>query len=352
MTETTQGGDVSSGLRQGYWDAWKGIAIFAVIVIHTCVTNSLVLDSAEGATTLVTRQVVNFAVPIFFWLSGMMAAMSRRPKNLEYIRQRLAGIWPAYLFWTFVFILLLHRSDLADPFLVVSHIFTGTGIDIGYFVIVLSQMIILTPLIARIRSTRSHIAIIVAATLAGKFYTYFAAAGPLPELGRFPYSALPFIVWYPFYHLGYILAGRLNPDETRHRSLGVAAIACAIALLASIAEGVAFSSSRPELALTQLKASSMAYSLAVIAVMLLAYPALKARMPRHLSWIGQNSYIIYLAHLIPLGIVARIAVKLGLPIGTLAHILVVSVTTFGICVCGAIFARWAIPARFRRYVMG
>jgi hypothetical protein len=218
-------------------------------------------------------------------------------------------------------------------------------------------MIILTPLIARIRSVTSHLAIIVGLTLAGKVYTYAIALGLLglesfPILSIFPYSVLPFIVWYPFYHLGYIVTNWISLSPPRYGALTVALAAAISCLLMSIAECWAWLPIAPELASAQFKASSAAYSIAVFFVALLCLPILDRRVPRFVVFAGRNSYIIYLAHIIPLKIITKLASWVGLAAGTVQQVAIVATTTFLVCLTMAALGRKALPSQWQSYILG
>ncbi|KPF50454.1 hypothetical protein IP65_19785 [Novosphingobium sp. AAP1] len=358
MQIRTQSADASAGSRQAYWDGVKGIAIFAVIVIHVVPSREvLTLAQVDQWMMILTRQFVNFAVPTFLALSGMMAAMTSRPKDAKYVRLRLAKLWPAYLFWSVVFIVLFHRPDLRNPGAMAVDILAGQGIGIGYFVIVLSQMIILTPLLARIRSVAGHLGIIVGLTLAGKIYTYgttlgFMSLGSFPKLSNFPYSVLPFIVWYPFYHLGYMIANRIDISRPRYGALAIALFAMIVFLLISIAECTAWLRINPQLAAAQFKASSSAYSIALFFVAFLLSPILSRRVPQFLVFAGRNSYIIYLAHIIPLKLITKLASWVGLATGTIQQVAIVASGTFVVClVMAAVGRRW-LPDRLQPYILG
>lgn len=77
-----------------------------------------------------------------------------------------------YLVWTLIYLLLQKRQDFHSLKKIILDIVLGQGIGIGYFIIVLAQMILLTPFIARLQSIRIHFAVILLGTLAGLSLTY------------------------------------------------------------------------------------------------------------------------------------------------------------------------------------
>ncbi|WP_459667127.1 acyltransferase family protein [Novosphingobium sp. 11B] len=343
-------GGCSPRPRQGYWDAWKGIAIIAVIIIHACAINSLSLGGAETKLTVLVRQFVNFAVPMFLAISGLMAGLSKKPKNFDYILHRMLGLWPAYLLWTLIYILAFSRSHLLDPKSLILDVFAGAGIGIGYFVIVLSQMIVLTPLICKIRSLMMHAIIIFLFTAMGRVLTYYAVLGPYP-VGS-PFNGLPFFMWYPFYHLAFLIGSRVDLAVRRMKLLTISTIFIVVGLIASIIEGLELLPVDIGLASSQLKLTSTFFSLAVFLWSTLAFAILSKKTPKWLSWIGRNSYIIYLTHLIPLRAVASQNLKFRISVGQFANIFSVSLIVLLICLVGVAIGRRVLPKKLQPYFMG
>jgi fucose 4-O-acetylase-like acetyltransferase len=281
--------------REHIWDWAKGVSILAVIAIHSFGMSDLA--PWEVWFTVIGRQFVNFAVPLFLAISGWFHGRgASRP-----VGGRLMRLWPPYVLWTAVFVLLFRRPDLTHPGALLADFLGGRGIGgIGYFVIVLTQMVLLMPLIGRIGSVRGHVAVMALLTPVGLALTYGLA-------GRwaFPWSALPFVVWYPCYHFGYLM-GRF-PAVAPGPRLRPALLAVALAMVAAaIIEAILLMNYSLALAVSQKKATSLAFSLALFALLLALRGAWSPR-PGLLTFAGRNSYFIYLFHLLPLGLAARLA---------------------------------------------
>lgn len=69
--------------RIHYWSMVKGIAILAVIAIHIPLTN-------ETNSLIATRQLINFPVALFMFLSGFLV---RERTNIWESVKRL--LWPS-----------------------------------------------------------------------------------------------------------------------------------------------------------------------------------------------------------------------------------------------------------------
>ncbi|CAN7213922.1 acyltransferase [Phyllobacterium sp. LjRoot231] len=282
----------------------------AVLIIHA---SEPALDAApwslDWTVGMVLDQIVDFAVPLFLALSGYFARYEEGEKPLHYYAHRFSRLIGPYLIWTLIYIAVLRPEDLVSPrhFLIA----VGAGTGIGYFVIVLCQFIILTPLLARIRNERTHLLLMTGTALIGLTYSYVVRfipdSGPF---GQFPAYALPFFVWCPFYQMGFYLARFPKRAEALARHTPVLAMAAGLFLCLSIAEGfwlgelgeVSFGAS-------QIKLTSFGFSAALFAWLVARAQRLTLR-DRLFAWLGRNSYPIYLMHMLVLRTFNRLLVRL------------------------------------------
>ena len=61
--------------KRQYWQAIRGMCILAVIMIHSLGG----FDSTSGTVLLVLRQLINFAVAIFIFMSGYFVSVNKLP---------------------------------------------------------------------------------------------------------------------------------------------------------------------------------------------------------------------------------------------------------------------------------
>lgn len=337
----------NASVRDPYWDQVKGIAILAVITIHSCYVAGLPQNSFALSAVLAWRQIANFAVPVFLAVSGYLAGRSKSPKDWHWVFRRLGLLLPAYLFWTIVFVLLFHRRDLIDPVKMMERLFFGTGIGIGYFVIVLVQMTFLTPLIDRVHKSYLHVLAMITLTVLGISFTYTMQLYEIEPFNTFPMSALFFAVWYPFYHLGYF-AGKRDWNPSSKAALGLAIITLAL----SFAEAFFWKGTLPAFAASQTKATSLAFSLSITLLILANRDVAERRSVAFLAWLGRASYFVYLFHLIPVSLSKTIAHKVGLPKFTLSEMLFVAMATILISILAAFTAQKTVPSFAKRWVLG
>lgn len=186
-------------MRNQYWDTWKGAAIVAVVAIHACGSAVAFPDGSANQTFgVVLRQFINFPVAMFVLLSGMFAQQGR--KDVSYattVRSRAARLLVPYLFWAAIYM----AAKAAVGKLVVADIpemmVTGTVTLVGYYVIVMLQLAILSPMLERLSNTGLKLSIPVSIAVSCAF-TYGIRVGGVDEKwADFPYNALPFFVWLP-----------------------------------------------------------------------------------------------------------------------------------------------------------
>ncbi|MEG6305870.1 acyltransferase [Enterobacter ludwigii] len=307
-------------------DAWKGIAIIAVVFIHSFgYLSTSNVGSNDWYFGIIFRQFINFAVPVFFFISGYLAFSYNYDGAISFYRKRLNRIIPPYLIWSVIYIcfsiaILRKLPTIRD---VIISLVNGTSIEIGYFVIALIQLIMITPILYHIKSMRCHLFILTFISFIGLAYTYcINFCTPLNALSIFPYSAIPFIVWFLFYHAGFILR-KYSPSININVSLCLITLMLAASMVEAFSlnsyTGYAFS-------VSQLKASSIGMSLGIC---LLIYASIeRINAPNVLCDVGLASYGIYLSHILIMRIMYKITEVSGLvPTSKIFYSLIIAITT-------------------------
>lgn len=293
---------MNSSLRIAYWDNWKGLAIIAVVAIHATNTASFAEGSFNWLFGLTFRQLINFAVPVFFALAGYFSVKNFGGNLKNYYKKRLFRILIPYAVWTAIFIFFRTPSTVPGIAEIVKGYLLGTGIGIGYFVIVLTQFIALTPVLNVITKKSTHIIVMLLVSFVGCIFTYyFFANHPGDFFAKFPINGLLFFVWYPFYHFGYFVEKfgiKIRKNNSQFLMLTLPCL-----LILAILEGLFWAyRENYRFGVSQLKASSFFVSLALF-TLILYFQKKRTLFDRgsFLTWLGGNSYAIYLIHLLFLG---------------------------------------------------
>ncbi len=249
---------------------------------------------------LVFRQFTNFGVPLFLALAGFFAVSSSRQFGFHYICGRLNRVLLPYLFWSAVFIILKHPAHFLSPGALWKDIFLGTGIGVGYFVVVLVQFILITPIIVKVKKDWQHILIMAVFSIGSMFITYMVRINQAESIwAHFPIYALPFFAWYPFYHLGLYAAQQKSADNDTFSHYSWAMLSLFLLFtIASIIEGLYLAHQGFFLfGVSQIKASSFLASISLFLFTISYFKKARANTNSLIiPWLGRHSYPIYLMH--------------------------------------------------------
>lgn len=299
-----------SGRRDLYIQALRGVAIAAVVLIH-CLP--------ESGASIALRPLLNWAVAMFLFLSGLLTTEEKDARGRVIKRRLLKVAWP-YLFWSVIYVAASRPESVAKA---AWPILTGGASAQMYFLLVYAQLVALTPLLFHL--LRSHRALLYAiAPVAVVLWELAALLGiDLPSLGRL------FPMWLVFYLVG--LEWDRWRSLLRGKTPAVAAIA-ATTLAAQVVEGFLWNVYGDyNMATTQLRLTNMVSSLAVIALSMLASDAFKRRLAscRYLVRLGDLSFGVYLCHMAVLMVFRKCFELLGFVgiIASLALWLAVLVTS-------------------------
>ncbi|WP_338919202.1 acyltransferase [Pseudomonas silesiensis] len=344
-------------MRDSYWDNWKGIAIIAVVAIHASGGTAMFQEgSFNWLFGLTLRQFIDFAVPLFLAMSGYFSVNGSNGNVLSYYKGRFIRIIIPYLIWTAAYILIKTPTEAPSLGELASGIIFGTGIGIGYFVIVLSQLVILTPLYSKIQKPSHHIIIMAIASAIGTIFVYyFSVFNPHHLLSKFPAYALPFFAWYPFYHAGYFLARykeNLKIDSTFRK---IAIFGFTVSLAFSLIEGSFWAyNENYSFGVSQLKLTSLSASLFLFFIAV-SFKDKNTFLNRYtpISWLGANSYAIYLMHMLFLIAIQKL-LKQSDNIYSFQPIYILLSAATAILTCAVVVfaSQKTMPKSFSRNVLG
>jgi len=338
------------------FDAFRGLAIIAVVAIHAAYLGG----SPHSSGFLYYRQLLNFCIPVFFFISGYWASRKQIDSLAGYdafLWKRLSRIFVPYLFWSS---LILGYSAVktgdVDGYKTVFLLLTGGACGGYYFVIAIAQLYILTPVLQYLNRKLGGYGLILvlvfnmACLLALYLSRLFDVIRHLP-------AALPFYSWIIYYEMGLVAAEHYNrttaPQKIRlFRPFILFAILAS--LLISVMEVIIILSKydNPAFAASPAKYSTLLYSVCVI-LGFLFYREYFRRLPRLFGTLGRYSFGIYLINIIVLGQVVEIFNGFGIihsfqPL----HQFVLVVTTLSICLVLIGAARRMLPKFIYGKILG
>lgn len=142
--------------KNNYWQIIRGIAILAVIIIHSPTAIEYGRNTIEFNTWMLLRQLVSFPVGIFVFLSGYFTTIERVEKDRNtYYKRKLCRLMIPFFTWSFIYTLINIKNqwsllDWESAKLFLWQFITGKSSGPLYYLLVLAQLTLLTPLIIHI----------------------------------------------------------------------------------------------------------------------------------------------------------------------------------------------------------
>ena len=269
-----------------YFDFLRGIAILMVVGIHTFPSASW--DSPNDVLLIVIRQILNCAVPIFLALSAYFIASKKFDTSKDVIsfwKKQIPKVYIPCLVWSIPY-LILGICDNGNIFKNVVCFFF-CGYSIYYFIALIIQFYLLTPLLVKINIWGGVISIILS-VLSISLYVYSDLQLPLILY------AGPFIIWIMFYVQG-IYMSRVS----RNYSCRILFMVLMLCIFLQIIESkYLFSLSGRGFGI---KGSAFIYSSIVLAILFAKksqnlYEQRKNIVFTLIEYIGKISFGIYLIH--------------------------------------------------------
>ena len=140
--------------RINYFDFLRGIAILMVIGIHTFVYRQF--DSLEHVFEISIRESFNFAVPLFLTISGFFIGrkyFNKSEKYLLLLKKQLIRVYLPALLWSMPMVI-LYIIKGHDIGLSLVKGMALMSFDPYYFVILIMQFYVLTPILVKSSQTK------------------------------------------------------------------------------------------------------------------------------------------------------------------------------------------------------
>jgi surface polysaccharide O-acyltransferase-like enzyme len=336
------------------FDAFKGIAIIAVVAIHAIYAGG----SPYSPAFVYYRQLLNFSVPLFFFIAGYWSSKTKIESLRDYthfLSGRLSRILVPYFFWSAIWLgYAAYCSGNIDLYQIVFKLFTG-GACLGYyFAIAITQVYILTPVLQYInrRFGWCGFAIITLFGLAAFFMLYLSRY--FEVIVHLPW-ALPFYTWIIYYEIGLFLPARYTQTIASPKFRVYIYLAFPISLLILLTEisFILYRGGHFDFALNPVKYSTFLYSICVI-LAFFSFKDIFSRLPTKLIYqIGYYSYGIYLIHVMVLAQAAAFIRRINF-ISSFQPVLQLILVAVTIMMCIVIInvSHKLLPNAFCRKVLG
>ncbi|MDO5526470.1 MAG: acyltransferase [Prevotella sp.] len=277
-------------MRNQSVQSWRGIAIIAVLLIHLSF-----LKRENEDVFLITRQVLNFAVPLFFFISGYFAKFSDSV-NWKGIKR----LFIPYLLWSVIsysmgeWDLYRGREYYYDQYNIVEVLLFGYSSMQMYYLTALIGLVFVTPFIYRYKDMMLTKILCLAATPVCVLINYW---------WRWRFSEeIQYLTSVFIFHLTYFYLGLMSRERTFRLTFGngtLLLVAFAAIYIGVIESRLLTMAIRGGSYAGPYRMCGMVFCLSVIAI---AYKEISSsdafsKTKSILAAIGDYSFIIYLSHL-------------------------------------------------------
>lgn len=321
--------------QRNHWiQFFRAIAIIAVVMIHT---------TPEGWHQLYVQPWTNFAVATFLFLSGYLTNIESKEWSALCSR-RIRRVMVPYVVWAVIYSLPYVVKEGVGT--LIPGLLKAAWCPPLYYILVYVQLVLLTPLLARLaRSKYRHIGWWLA-PLALLLFKYDSCWGGNLDVcfnWLWPDLCYFFFAWLTFYYFGLMLGNRVI--TLPRLSLGTLFVGYLCAVGLQIAEGhcwvnLGWGSAGSQLTLTAMLSS--------IVFLWFVHEVVQSMQHRSVAtvWqsLGNYSFGIYLSHILVMTILKRIPYYESLPF-PLNAVVVVLIAWWG-CVVGY---KW-LPHRVNQWL--
>lgn len=280
------------------FDAFRGLAILCVVFGHTTPFGWQFQHDPERQfdfwLAVVERNILLPCLPLFVFLSGYLLGNTRCNSWAEYgsfLGKRVSRVAVPFLFWSIVFMIFSALRVEYTPLEIVTRIVTGRADGAYYFILLIIQFYLLTPVFARILDWRFGIHALLFAHLGYITALYLIQFFHWPTM---PYEVAktPIFGWLSIFPMGMYVRRHprvIEPFQVRY-VLPAFFLFFALTMLES---AWLFPKGTFELAISDLRYMplAMGYSVVILCMKLVDKP-----WPNALAWLGSISFGIFFIH--------------------------------------------------------
>jgi len=318
-------------------DIMRVAATAAVILIH-----STAQQMTQSETGYYGNQLARFAVPMFLIMSGFLLSgrdlYSRLLPRTQFYRKRFDRILLPYVIWTIIYSLVLHFyfNGMQNTHLILPdmfrHLLLGNGFTHLYFVVIIIQLYLLYPFIRGPFTAHpgTFLLLSLAVSLPCQYLLYQHAIQGLPfppYVGEISLIAFP--VWIFYFCLGMYLAQK---DFKLEMSGRIPWPAWLLIWIISLSLLLWDSRQTASYALS-IKPTVILYAVCSFLLLRSLLNYFNAQSGRIITWLSDQSFLIYLLHPLMANFLVFLSLHLGRPdlwssnAGTLAKFLLTLIFT-------------------------
>lgn len=174
---------------------FRGLAIAAVVFNHSCSNNAIFCHYIQA--------FVNFAVPLFIFLSGYLTRLHYE-NYYELIRRRVVRVLIPYIIWSLVYCVFLCENLSITR--VLFYLLTGRACFPFYYIIVYIQFVLLAKWISTLAESRFSIIgyfLTPLYIILVRYFTLFEGISVPPLVSEI--LGISIVPWFSFFFIGLVL---------------------------------------------------------------------------------------------------------------------------------------------------
>ncbi len=305
-------------MKKEYYQSIRGICILMVLLIHTLLLTS---DVYINYLNIIIRRIIDFAVPVFMFLSGYFVKYDERK---SFFKKKITRIVGPLLIWNLIYgVTNIITQNVTNNIEKIKLVMLG-GFHL-YFLVVLLMLVIITPFLIKYiqkNNSRTKLYLPLLITL---LYNVCNTIFYIKFNSSIPYYNYHIFGWFSYYYLGLLF----RYDKIEVKSLEKINYLCFLSLMVSIIEGIFIYAEYEyyDLAVTQISTGNYIYCMALC---LIIKNSEKEKSHKNiLTMLGDFSYGIYLSHVLILMLIKKLVSYFDIAYFiniTLTYILLVMIT--------------------------
>lgn len=309
-------------------DLLRGIAIILVVFIHVTPFGFVDSDSLNFDATIIFRQIINFAVPLFLFISGYLMAnksLSSTNEYFSYLKKQLPRVLLPYIVWSVLYSLIFFALGINAETLLFNFL-TFQVVGPFYFIALICQCYLLQPLLKSLSKSFGRLLLSLLISLSSCAVLFYLRYYRSIDIPLYIYGGIV-STWIFFPVLGmYFNSNKINVSK------GILSVVTVILLLFSLFETKYILDTFDDLsnAVSAVKLSSFLYSASAITLLF----TLRNSIPKSSSLfrISELSFGIYFSHMLVLTVI-QILFKRFVPITITSNIVTQIAVTVIIIIC-------------------
>lgn len=193
--------------RIPYFDFLRGIAILFVVSIHTYELSPMAGNIWDDIKIFL-EQIIQCAVPVFIAISGFFL-VQKQTQYLPFLKRQIPRVYIPLLIWSLPYFIMALNGGY--NLFTASVLYLCCGFSIYYFVALIIQFYILSPVLYKLNKWKGGIIISCLITAIAVSFVSYELNIKGVTLPLIVYAG-PFPVWLAFFSIGMYLGSRKSRD--------------------------------------------------------------------------------------------------------------------------------------------